>query len=161
MNKVDIFLESLDKYEIAFLYKYKYKEYLKGTQNKIDKIIEEFNLTEQSINGLVEEREKEPYNNELRKQCIRCKSKKLFFFQDEISQGGGGGTAAIFDIEGYGNEIMKEEKFECAVCGFKPAKDKLPSNIKINSPDVSNGNRVIIILGIAILIIILYFSFRT
>lgn len=156
MTNIDDFLESLDKYEISFLYKYKYDEYMKDTQTKIKATLQKFQLTDYQREKLIKEKIEEPFEAEFHQQCVRCKSKKMYAFQVEISPGRY--SATMYDAEAYSGKMKTTKITRCAICGFNPA-EGLPKSVKINSPGIKYDRRkkrnMVIIIAVVFLLYIL------
>ncbi len=104
-----------ENFEIAFLYKYRYDEFLKNTKSEINKEIERRHLTKEKIENLI--KKKLTSNNESdknKKICPRCKSYKLVLFEKEKDYYG----ATIFDFVDQDKDPPKEKFLKCIVCGF-------------------------------------------
>ncbi len=156
MSKTEIFLKSLDKYEISFLYKYKYDEYLQETQRKIILIIKEFELNEEIINSLVNERLRQNHLEVENISCKRCKSQKLFYYQEEVINENT--QMVLLDKENYSGNMPKQLVYECGVCGLKSDNKIIKTNNYIK--DISDKTiRWIIIVVIIIISIFVRFYF--
>ncbi len=66
---------NLEDFELAFLNKYRYNEFLENTRQLIQKEIKERKLDNYQLNSLIEAKLKEPLKKDKNEvKCTRCKS---------------------------------------------------------------------------------------
>ncbi len=78
-GKVEIFLESLENYELAFLYTYNLDSYLEDSANKIRRHVDKKGLTKDKMETLIN-----LYRNKQlddgKERCSRCHTNKVQHF---------------------------------------------------------------------------------
>ncbi len=75
-DKIERFLDSLENFELAFLFKYNLDSYLEDSSNKIKRYIKERGLTNAEIEFLINEYKNKEFNDS-KARCSRCHSDKV------------------------------------------------------------------------------------
>jgi hypothetical protein len=135
MGKREEFINLLDKYELAFLYKYKIDTYMSDTQDYIKEIMTKKGVFEEIVDDLIEEKAQKAKELNLG-GCQRCHSDKFFYFEtihDNMSR-----EVAMWDDNRYSTEMPTDINQECAVCGYNEivkdvgkGKNKILKNVLI------------------------------
>lgn len=116
MSKRDEFIKSLNKYELAYLFAYKFDEYMEGTQKTIKGAMTSAGISEGDVVGLIEE-SKAVTIDDGKQRCRRCNSDKFFFFETDVTNRSS--LEIKLDDKSFSNEMLKDVNQECSVCGFK------------------------------------------
>ncbi len=141
MGKREEFISSLNKYELAFLYKYKVDTYMFDTQEYIKDAMSSKGISKEHVDDLIDEITEKAKENNLG-GCPRCHSDKFFYLEtvyDNTSQ-----SAAKWDDNGFSSEMPTETTQECAVCGYKE---------KVNTP---GGGKNRTIKNVLIVLAVMY-----
>lgn len=112
-------LDTYEDFELAFLYKYNLKTYLKETEAFVKNYIQKRGLTDDKIQQLIDETSKIAIDSNTNK-CARCKSSKIINLNEELIN-----TSFDRNSSGYvqaldgavGRAVFTEKKI-CSVCGF-------------------------------------------
>lgn len=109
MSRVQQFLEGLQDYELAFLYKYKYATYFDNTQAAIRQELDKRKLDSFAIDNFVKDIEFNSTNT----GCPRCNSKQHLTQQVEFTN-----TDRYTGLDGLAGRAEYTSRSECAVCGY-------------------------------------------
>ncbi|MFN8164674.1 MAG: hypothetical protein U0X76_00500 [Bacteroidia bacterium] len=82
MKNSDLFINSLEDFELAALNKYKAKSYTNAGISKIEEALKERGLTPEKEAKLLAETSKKKFTDKI-KRCSRCKSQKVSREQEE------------------------------------------------------------------------------
>jgi len=112
-SKIWQFLETLDDYELANFYFYKYDTFMEYSQKQLDKYFTARGITQDKIKILIEENETK--NHRLDNCCPQCYSLKkittqeLWFPQDKCS--------GLDNLVDYNRELIDVQY--CLICGYE------------------------------------------
>lgn len=135
-------LKNYENFELAFLLKYKGKEYTDETRNRIIVELAARGIGSESVlNKLIEEKEAEEVDTFMNTRCPRCTSDKIVIIRKENYQ------HRKTDFKGFSGQIEYEEKEQCAICGWDFQYQTEPGM------DLFTSIRVKVFVGIGIVII--------
>ena len=138
-NNIWQFLDTLNKYELANFYFYKYETFMENSQKIIDDYFLNKNMSKDKIKELVEEHKNmAKYEKYIRKDCCpQCYSLKKVKTKQLWCPLGNNGIAVQLD-----NERIMIDVEDCLICGYKFSNLNRPAKkdnwiIKLLKPDVS------------------------
>ena len=122
MTRTEEFLITLSDIELAFLYHYKYLNYLPNSRKLIDQELVKRNLSFLVLENLVNTHK--PLIQYPNHQCYRCGSSKLQTTQEDKKF-----TSRLEGIDAVvSNRNLKVDRIECLVCGNILQDDNHESN---------------------------------
>lgn len=115
MSKLTSFVESLEDFELSFLYYYRLEEYMHRSQEIIKKEIKKRKISNELMKKLIREKINVPFDpNNTSIQCSYCKS---FHYHTKTSQHTEDRLANIYDALGAGRPVKYITSKTCSICG--------------------------------------------
>ena len=113
-NNIWHFLDTLDEYELANFYFYKYNTFLEHSKKEIDKYFFVKGISQDNIKALVEENKMLKHEN-IEKRCPQCYSSKKIKTQELLTTMSSYGALAS-----YMYNVRKMVNVEdCLICGYQ------------------------------------------